>query len=336
VRDRMKWNDVDRWYTIDGTPKAWDSKTGNSTEINIILYHLLKQVGIDGYPMLVSTRKNGKVNPFNASIHQFNHTIVYIPVDSATHYFLDASNKYNMYNQTPSEFLTTFGLWLDKENKKYDIMMVQNNDVARQVVMVNAEIKPDGKMEGTAEISSASYYKTNNTALYKKEGEEKYKTFLRDDDNNISISAIKMENMDVDTLPLSQKLDFKATLAGSDGDYIYFNPNLFTGLHKNPFLSEIRATDIDFEYRKSYSIIGAYKKPGGFKTEALPKNVTIVMPDQSVIFKRFVNEEDGVIHVNYTITHKNAVYFKENYGDLREFYKKMNEMLNEQIVLKKG
>ncbi|MGZ3752200.1 MAG: DUF3857 domain-containing protein, partial [Mucilaginibacter sp.] len=52
VKNNMKWNGLDRWYTIDGTSKAWESKTGNSAEINLILYHLLKQAGINAYPMV--------------------------------------------------------------------------------------------------------------------------------------------------------------------------------------------------------------------------------------------------------------------------------------------
>ena len=44
VKNTMKWNGTDDWYTIDGTYRAWENKTGNSAEINLILYHLLKQI----------------------------------------------------------------------------------------------------------------------------------------------------------------------------------------------------------------------------------------------------------------------------------------------------
>ncbi|MEO6979140.1 MAG: DUF3857 domain-containing protein, partial [Mucilaginibacter sp.] len=56
VKSTMKWDGTDRWYTNDGTYRAWQNKTGNATEINLILYHLLKQSGIEVYPMVVSTR----------------------------------------------------------------------------------------------------------------------------------------------------------------------------------------------------------------------------------------------------------------------------------------
>jgi hypothetical protein len=125
-------------------------------------------------------------------------------------------------------------------------------------------------------------------------------------------------------------------LTGSDGGYIYFNPNLFTSLHENPFLSETRSTDIDFGFIPNYTISGIYKIPEGYKTEALPKNISMTMPDKSMSFRRVVGEDNGNITIMYQITHKKAIYFKEDYPDLREFYKKMHEMLNDQIVLKKS
>ena len=76
--------------------------------------------------------------------------------------------------------------------------------------------------------------------------------------------------------------------------------------------------------------------PAGYKADALPKSVTIVMPDKSIIFKRLVAEQDGAILVRYTINYNKAEYSKEDYPDFYAFFKKMNEMLNEQIVLKKG
>jgi len=78
-----------------------------------------------------------------------------------------------------------------------------------------------------------------------------------------------------------QKLDFNLDLAGSDETYIYLNPNLFTPLKLNPFLSENRMTDIDFGYSRNYSINGIYKIPAGYKADALPKSVSMVMPDKS-------------------------------------------------------
>jgi hypothetical protein len=336
VKNNMKWNDLDARFTDDGTSEAWTKKTGNSTEINLMVCHLLQKAGVKALPMLVSTRENGKVNPAYPSRYQFDRTVAYIPVDSANYYVLDATNKYNLYNEVPSELLNTFGFYVDGPNNDFKLVFLQKVSPVRQSILVTAEIKPDGKMTGTAQFSSFGYNRIDAVERYKTDGEEKYIDYLRDGDNNLKISAVKFENMEVDTLPLTQNVDFSLTLAGSDENYIYFNPNVLCGLHSNPFLNENRTTDIDFKYRNVYSINGIYKIPAGYKTDAMPKSVSMAMSDKSITFKRMVAEQDGSIVVRYTISYQSSLFFKQNYGELHEFYKKMHEMLNEQIVLKKA
>jgi hypothetical protein len=337
VKGAMKWNGEDRWYTIDGTSKAWDNKTGNSTEINLIMYHLLKKSGVVAYPMVVSTREHGKVNPVYPFINQFNRAVVYIPVDSTKHYFLDASDKYNAYNETPWELLNSSGLYINPDKKTYDLVSLEKSEPVRQAVFINAQIKPDGKLDGTADISSFSYNRIGDIRRYKKDGEQKYMEYLQDHDNNLKISSVKMENMEDDTLPLVQHINFNLDLAGSDDNYIYVNPNLFTSFHSNLFISDTRTTDIDFGCQNTLTLNAVYKLPAGYKVDALPKSVSMTTPDQGVLFKRVMGQqEDGSIAVRYVIMYKKSIYFKENYADFHEFFKKMFEMLNEQIVLKKS
>ena len=118
-------------------------------------------------------------------------------------------------------------------------------------------------MAGAAEVNSFSYNKTIALQLHNLLDEKKYSELLADNDNNLKILSIKLENAEVDSLPLTQTIDFKLDLPGTDEKYIYFNPNLFTGLHNNPFISEQRFSDIDFGCNYLFSINGKYKIPDG-------------------------------------------------------------------------
>jgi hypothetical protein len=303
---------------------------------SLVLYHLLKKAGIVAYPMVVSTRGHGKVDPYYTSLIQFNRAVVYIPVDNEKNYVLDATSKYNLYTDPPAELLNSLGLYVDKSNKTYDTVFLKRNSPVRQVVLVNAEIKPGGKLEGTAQINSTSYDRINAIERYKTDGETKYIDYLRNGDNNLKISSIKFDHMEVDTLPLTQNITFNLDLAASDENYIYINPNVFTGLKTNPFLSESRLTDIYFGFLRNYSINSVYKLPAGYKVDALPKSASMVMPDKSISFKRVVAEQDGAIMVHFIIDYKRTSFNADDYAGIRDFYKKMYEMLNEQIVLKKS
>ncbi|MBB5397044.1 DUF3857 domain-containing protein [Mucilaginibacter sp. AK015] len=336
VKKNMKWSELYDKYSDDGISKAWDKKSGNSGEINMILYHLLKKSGVKVYPMIASTRKNGRVNPGYPNYYQFNTTVAYVPVDSTKFYVLDASNKYNIYNQIPSNFLNSFGFYMNKDAKDYDVLFLQNVKPIRQVVMLNGEIKADGKMTGTAAISNFDYNRVDAMARYKKDGEKKFIEYIQNDDNNLKVSSLKFEGMDIDTLPLTHTLNFDLDLTGSDGNYIYFNPNMLSSIKNNPFLSENRYTDIDFGYRSNYIINCTFKVPAGYKVDVLPKSINMTTPDKTIFFRRIAAEQDGNIVIRFNVDQKKSIFFKEDYPELHEFYKKMYEMLNEQVVLKKS
>jgi len=262
--------------------------------------------------------------------------VVYVPVDSARRYVLDATGKYNLYNETPVELLNSSGLWVDKSKDKYDIILLRKDEPVRESVFITADIKAGGKVDGNVQISNASYSKVSAIDRYKTDGEKKYTDYLRHDDNNIKITGLKLENMEVDSLPLMQKFDFSLELAGSDDNYIYLNPNMFSTLKKNEFLSENRMTNIDFGYSRGYAINGIFKIPAGYKADALPKSVSMSMPNKSFTFKRVVAEQDGSIVVRYNVSYNVPEYSRDNYPEFFAFFKKMHELLNEQIVLKKG
>ncbi len=337
VRNTMKWDGVDNWYTANGIAKAWQKKAGNSTEINLILYRLLKQSDVKNvYPMIVSTRSHGKVNIAYPWLYQFNRTVVHIPVDSTKTYVLDATNKYQPYNKVPYNLLNSYGLSLDKDSKSYHLTGINAPASARKNIFVNAQIHPDGKVTGNANIYDFDYHKINTCKLYKSDGEEKFKEWLAEKDNSIKIKNIKIEGLEADSVPLQEFFDFEMELKGVDGDYIYFNPNLFTSLRTNPFLSEKRSTIIDFGSSNKYTITGSYQIPEKYKTDALPKNLNLVMPDKSISFKRIVTEAEGKVMIRYIIDFQKSIYVQAEYPALHEFYKQMFDMLNEQIVLKKS
>lgn len=338
VKNSMTWNNKDELYTDEGVRSAWRKKVGNATEINLILFRLLHLSGINAHPMVVSTRGNGEVNPELPNIYSFNKAVVYIPVDSAKCYVLDASSRYNVYNDVPLQQLNTWGMTIDREGMyvSYKLIFLKNQEPAQQVVLINGDIGADGKITGTAEIDNYSYNREYFMRLYNKLGEAKYTDILRDKSNMLNVKDLKFENMEADSLPMVQKFGFNLEHSASDGNYIYFDPNIFTPLRTNPFLSEERSSDIDLGHGNLYSINARYKLPAGFKTDALPKSTIMTMPDKSITFKRVIGEANGYIELHYTITQKRSNYTVAEYPPLREFYKKMYDMLKEPVVLKKA
>jgi len=334
VKSIMSWNGFQNWASRDGIRNAWKKRVGNSAEVNAVLYHLLKKSGVKAYPMLVSTRENGLIQPDFVDIFQINNLVAYVPVDSNRYYVLDATNKYNVYNQVPYEFLNSYGLCLNRDADKYEMVYMESKTPSKDVIIIVADINPDAKMKGTGQIASYGYRRTQDLELYKTLGDQKFNEYLTGRDNNVKITNLKLSNMQADTLPFEQNFDFSYDLNNSD-NYLFFTPNIFTPLHDNPFLSESRTSPIDFGFGSSHVISGRYKLPPGYAVESLPKSVNIVMADKGIKFRRSLENQDGYISLHYEVNIKRTKFLKTEYPDLHEFFKKMYEMLNEQIVLKK-
>lgn len=337
IKNTIKWNNIDQWYSNEGLKKVWQKKTGNSTEINLLLYHFLKRADVKPTLLALGTRDNGELETDNPSFGRINKSVVRVAIDSLNFYILDASGKYNTYSDTPYELLGLNMLPIEDGYMSSGLLKFKTGVASKEFVLINGDIKPDGKLEGDVQLSSSNYKRISKLVTYDKLGEKKYlDETIKENNNNLDISAYKMMNMEVDTLPLREDFKFKLELTGSDENYIFLSSNLFTGLSVNPFLSEKRLSDIDFIFPNIYSINARYKVPAGYKVDVLPKSLNVVMGDNSISFKRVIGEMEGAVVMHYIIDFKKTKYTRDEYPELRAFYKKMYEMLNEQIVLKKG
>ena len=93
---------------------------------------------------------------------------------------------------------------------------------------------------------------------------------------------------------------------------------------------------MDFGCIRSTIINEDFELPPGLKTEEIPKNVQLVMPDKSISFVRMVSLDQNILSVQMSFKIKQTLYTVEDYPTLKEFFKKMHSILSEQIVLSKN
>jgi hypothetical protein len=148
------------------------------------------------------------------------------------------------------------------------------------------------------------------------------------------IDEILINNVEADSLPLEQKIKFTSNL-NSSGDYRYFSINLFSDLEKNNFIADKRISDIDFGVHQDYTIFGNFNIPLEYSFDGVPENITLTTPDQGIVFSRTANVEDNLLNVKISLEFKRSFYSADSYAEFKEFYKKMFDKLNEQVVIKK-
>lgn len=334
VRKNMEWNGYDNIWALDGIKSAWKDKKGTSGEINLILVNLLKDADLKAHPVLVSTRENGMVNTSIADINQFDKVLAYVELNDKV-YVLDATDKYTPPNLIPLEVMYSEGLVIEKPltfEWGWKVLWNEKN-LYRNTVMVQAELK-DGEMKGSVNVYSMDYSRIVRTEKLKS-GKDKYlEEFYSSSNPGIKIDSFNVQNEDVDSLPLIQKFLFNQPVASS-GDYTYFKTNMFSGMEKNIFVSDNRFSDVFFGANQTYSIIGNFSIPDGYAFDELPKNIRMIMSDTSIIATRVSAIDGNKLSSRISLQFKKPMYSTEEYPDFREFYKRLYDLLNEQIVLKK-
>lgn len=331
VQRNMNWDHSESIYSFNGIKSAWDKKSGNNSEINFILIDLLRDAGFNAYPLLVSTKDNGSVNTLYPFLDQFNNTMVFITTENKT-YILNAADKYNPAYLIPYDVLNNEGFIVDSQNGGWTTL-TDDKDKYENVVSIFSEITPDGLMKGQATVFSSGYCKNPRVEKWK-EDKSAFMNYFSKSFTGMKIDSIDVSDADIDTKPLTQKVDFTLPLNRS-GEYEYFPINLFQGLEKNPFVADERYTDIDFGYKQSYKIIGKIYLPDGYEFEALPKNIKMIMPDTSIVLQRMMQTDSNSVDLRMTVDFEKPVYAANDYPLFKEFYKKLFATLNEQIVIKK-
>ena len=331
VRSSMNWNHSDYIFSTQGIRTAWAKKTGNITDINIILIKLLQDAGVAAKPVLFSTKDNGIINTFYPSEKQFNEVMAYVKLKNQV-YILNAADKYNSWRTIPPQVNGTSGFVMEEDKGRW-IIAGDIKQQYKQFITVHADVDSNAAMKGEAIINSYDYAKNGRLKNWLEDKSGFKDFYFVKPYNNIKLDELEVNNVNNDSLPLEQKVKFNLPLNKS-GAYTYFTLNLFSGLNNNPFLADERQTDIDFNYRQEYTIYGNYTIPDGYIFEDLPKNISMIMPDTSIIFSRFVSAEDNALSVRITLEFKKSFYSAQNYDYFKEFYKKLFDNLNEQIVIK--
>ncbi len=335
VRKNMEWNGYDNIWALDGVRTAWKEKKGTAGEINLILVNLLKDAGLPAHPVLVSTRENGRIMTSIPGFDQFNKVLAYVVLNNKK-YVLDATEKYTPSNIIPLEVMFSEGLVISKlDTYEWGWETLWNEkQLYKTVTVINANIDETGLMKGEANINSFDYNRISRLPVLK-EGNEKFiEKYFTSQIPSLKIDSVHFENLEIDTLPLVQKVHFSNPISSS-ADYKYFSTNMFTGLEQNPFVADSRFSDVFFAANQQYTIIGNFTIPEGYVFEELPRNIRMITPDTATSISRIMVPNNNRLSLRIILDFKKPFYTTEEYPEFKEFYKKLFDMLNEQVVIRK-
>jgi hypothetical protein len=333
VRNNMSWNNMYSKYAGDGIKTPWEKKKGTSGEINLILVNLLKEAGLEVYPILVSERFYGKVNIEYPFIDQFNSVFACVVIKGKK-YYLDATDTYTPAHIIPNNILNTTALIVNKKNG--GMITIQNDSLLyNDQITTKINLDKSGVLSGDVNIKSTGYSAVKKISYYKENGREKFieKYYSKD---GFVVNDFELLNLNNDSLPAELKFKLRADLSGT-GEYVYIPLNLFTGFDKNPFINDNRFSNVNFGYKRTIIVNTLIELPNNFIMDALPKPVRMIIPGKDILFTRNIayDKESNTVNVVFVFDFKKSLYTVDEYPVLKEVYEKMFDFLKEPVVLKK-
>jgi hypothetical protein len=334
VRKNMTWNQINSRYSTDGVKEAWEKKTGTSGDLNLILTNLLREAGLDADPMLVSERYNGKVNKASTMVDQFNTVYACVTI-SDKQYYLDATEKYNSCLLTPFLILNTTA-FIVNHKRGHLLDITDSTALYMENINIDASVNGEGILNGGFSMESYDYAKDYRLRRFSTKSIAENQKLISGNINGLNYGDFKTISDDSDSNPFLTKSNFSLSLNNSN-EYYFLPSNLFTGLSENPFLSENRFSNINFGYKQFIQLTFHIKADSSFTIDALPKSIKLSNADRDIIYTRSVmsNKEQNELRLFSTFEINQNLYPVSQYDIVREFYKKLFDLLKEQIVLKK-
>jgi len=335
IKNSMTWNGKKAKYPTSTLRKALNDKSGNSADINLSLVLLLKELGLNARPVILSTRDNGIIIPDPPVLIRFNYVIAQVLIDDKS-YLLDATDKKRSFGELPFFCLNGQGKIITEGGDAGWIDLL-TNEKKNSAYEAKITVFPDGKLEGSLTLSATGYPGIEMRREYIEKGSEKYIRELKEKRKGWEVDKISFENMEDLTQPAKTVFSMSTTeVSQGDEKMIYFNVLANQGQLSNPFQAEERSFPVDFGCPIKETCMFVYTIPEGYTVESLPSPLRIALENQNGSFRFTTTVTGNQITITSLLSISKTLFIPSEYKALREFFARVVAKHSEQIILKKS
>lgn len=333
VQQNYIWNGEYSLFHDVSVKKIIKEKSGNIGSINCLLHNLLKENGIEVYPVLVSTRNNGLPTKLFPVLSEFNYLLVRVMLEGKE-YLLDASDAYLSFGQIPFRCLNSYGRQIDfKKGSKW----VSLNPKKRSAIYKSLNLKFTSATEVTGFLKTGY---TGYHALPKKKeyypNPESYKRKLEDGTLGFEIIKHTLKSEDIADEKFEELIELKKNFQIEMENGIYLDPFFFKFYSTNPFKLQNRTYPVDFGYKDSYYYTISLDVGEFYQIGALPKSYVLSLPERKAIVNFNTKVLGTKINLIFKLDFKESVYAPVLYEGLKKIMEKAVEtQLNSIITLNK-
>lgn len=332
VQHRMNWNEFYGYGADKGVKKAYEERSGNIGDINLILTSMLQEAGLNANPVLVSTRDHGV--PMFPTREGFNYVIASVEMNDGT-VLLDATNKYTKPNLLPTRALNWYGKMIKKDGTSKTLNLIPKR-VSRESVNMSVVLESNGDIKGKERKTYTDYDGYSFRNRFAAADEDDYLEKLENKYGGMEITDYGIKNKKTVGKPVMESFAFNLEgQADVIGDNIYFAPMFHLALTENPFKQEERNYPIDFTYPWQEKYVMNITLPEGYRLTSKPENMNMALIDKLGGFKYQIIDNGNSLQVMVDMKINEAVVSANYYPDLKELFKNIVEKQSEKLVLSK-
>jgi len=333
VQGRMAWDGEEQYHCEKGVKKAYEDKTGNSAEINLMLTAMLREVGLDANPVLISTRRNGVA--LYPSLTAYDYVIAGVETPEGIT-LLDATSKHTTPNVLPIRAVNWKGRMIRKDGSSAEVDLVPTKS-SKEVFNVSSAIDSEGVVSGKVKNISMDYVGYSHRERFAGTSSDVMMEKIEERYNGVELSDYKVDGEDEPAKPITEDYNFThRSLCDLIGDKMYFSPMLFFAEGENFFKSETRAYPVDFVYPYQDRYLINIDLPEGYIVESMPKSASFVIEENIGTFRYNIAEKNGSIQLGVFLDINYSIIPQDYYSALKNFFQNVIEKENEKVVLKKA
>lgn len=337
VSSEFTWNGVYQAVPKNVT-RAFNQKTGNSADINLILMHMLSAIGIKVSPVLISTRDNGKPLAYSPILSQFNHMIV-VAEQNQESQLLDVVGDGAGFDVLPAVDINGQGFVVRKD--KWGWMPILSSDKLFRQTYSRIDLQPKGDFWGQISVRNEGY-----TAARERRRLDQYPNRERYVREHVltglpgaKIDDHLLKNEGESAEPFIARCNFSAEEARFvevAGDYLFFKPLLTRLIPENPFQEVEREHPLDLAVPTNERYVLALIIPEGFEVVQLPPPIHVKLAGESGSFTYQSQVVGPFLQLVSTITLEKTVFMPDEYAAVRSFFDYIVDKHSESIVFKKS
>ena len=330
ITGSIVWSGAQRVFADNDVDDVLEYKKGSSAEITFLLLSMLKSAGIEGDPIILSTRGNGKLQDLYPIVSQFNLTIARVKIGSDV-YYIDATDPLRPLEILPSKILNVRGLAIKEGKPEWVTIASKTGDDMKGVV--NIYVNEDGTMSANADVRLGVYSSLSAREDLKDEAEiDKVKSLFDTESAGLDIDSVKFENKDDINSPLEIRAWFSSsTYIQQGGGMMYLNPLIAGRLKDNPFKAEKREFPVDYAYPRRKNIITNINIPASMELKEKYADRSQRLSELS--YKRSSAESETGIQILSKLEINRSEIPPVFYTRLKDFYSRLVSYDSEMLVI---